>query len=165
MIVKSVIWDDVKFHNENTTDFTLHLWKQPDNLPVLRPLYSESQTPIGRIPIILGNEVDKTGQIRYDITLTDLLLNFSNYFPAWVKNDEPLLNEYETSATFHSQLCFIPDTPSKFNVAFYNYGHNPVLTIIATDNGTSAQMTLPNQRVAHYLNFNLNGQNSPFSNV
>ena len=61
---------------------TLTLKNRSVNLPVIRqPNFTDLtwDVPIDQIPLVVGNELDDTEQVRYSITLKEYLSQFKSY--------------------------------------------------------------------------------------
>jgi hypothetical protein len=167
----------------NIQDMTLQLQSPSAKLPVIRhPNFTDLtwDVPLDQIPLIVGNEVDKTEEIRYSVTLKEYLTNLRTYLTNPENGPKgSVLKSGENFAVMSSQACFLPvpknvrncckkityslkeGSSSKFNVALYHYGSAPILTIVATSKGTSAQIVHPH-RGSQELFFNLNGQKCSF---
>jgi hypothetical protein len=98
----------------NNLDMTLQLQDPHARLPSIRhPNFADLtwDVPIEQIPLIVGNEVDETGQIRYSVTLREYLSNFPSYLTnpkSFNGKSQSLLKSGEKCVVMSSQACFLP---------------------------------------------------------
>lgn len=123
---------------------------------------------IEKIPLVIGNE---DGTMLRTVTLKEYLQNFRDYLHApskWAGTKNSLLIEGQDKHVISSaQACFLPmpaEGEAKFNVAIRNYqarsGDPAVLAIVASANGTSAQV-LDSSSMVH-LHHNNKGQRASY---
>ena len=171
--ITSVSWEDCARDEDscvgpNISDMTLQI--QENCLPVIRnPNFSDLtwDIPMENIPLLVGNE---TGDPLYQITLKEYLEHLRIYLhdpSSWPGESHSLLApERDSHVVASAQACLLPvikGAESVFNVCLYNYqstAENPaVLAIVATSNGTSAQIV---DEGVKKLFFNNNGQRASF---
>eukprot|EP00697_Spironema_sp_BW2_P017612 gnl/Spiro4/9359_TR4937_c0_g1_i1.p1 gnl/Spiro4/9359_TR4937_c0_g1~~gnl/Spiro4/9359_TR4937_c0_g1_i1.p1 ORF type:complete len:462 (-),score=-15.97 gnl/Spiro4/9359_TR4937_c0_g1_i1:82-1272(-) len=143
-------------------------------MPVIRqPNFTDLtwDVPMDKIPLVVGNEHNDP---LYQTTLKEYLKDIRSYLSkpnSWKGNEKSLYCEQRDSQVImSSQTCFLPvpkSTECKFNVALMNYQstqYNPaVLAIVATSNGTSAQLiTNAGGWNGQKLFFNNNGKKASF---
>jgi len=123
-------------------------------LPIIRyPNYEDLtwDVPMTKIPLVVGNELEKKGGKMYTITLKEYLEQFRMYLhkPSdWIGSQVSLYSgEKDSHVLMSAQSCFLPVPKGQdavFNIAIHNYqssARNPaVLAIVATTEGTSAQI-------------------------
>eukprot|EP01112_Ceratiomyxa_fruticulosa_P014188 TRINITY_DN4044_c0_g1_i5.p1 TRINITY_DN4044_c0_g1~~TRINITY_DN4044_c0_g1_i5.p1 ORF type:complete len:512 (-),score=104.96 TRINITY_DN4044_c0_g1_i5:151-1563(-) len=173
--IVNVTWED-NARSKNSSwgpcisDMTLMV--EENRMPVIRyPNFTDLtwDVPMEKIPLIVGNE---TGGPLYAINLREYLENFRMYLNDstqlnWKgKNNSLLAPSRDSHAIMSSQACFLPVPQSgeaKFNVGIFNYqssrGNPAVLSIVATINGTSAQIVDTNNKK---LYFNKKGERASF---
>ena len=119
LTIDNVTWEDnARFANSSwgpcITDMTLQLQSPSTKLPVIRhPNFSDLtwDVPLDEIPLIVGNEVDKTGEVRYSVTLKEYLNNFKSFLTdpqAFKGPKDSLLKSGEKYAVMSAQSCFLP---------------------------------------------------------
>lgn len=173
LAIQTVSWEDTgrskgSSWGPNISDMTLEV--NGRQLPVIRnPNFADLTWDVRMkdIPLAVGNEA---GQPLRQISLDDYLQNLRSYLhnPSdWPGTGQSLLADRDTHVLMSSQACFLPvpeADESKFNVCLYNYQsseRNPaVLVIVATSNGTSAQI-IEGAR-GQKLYFNKNGEKASF---
>ena len=125
-------------------------------------------TEIEKVPLVVGNE---DGSMLRTVTLKEYLQNFRDYLhnpSKWPGTQKSLLVDGKDQHVITSaQACFLPmpaEGEAKFNVAIRNYqsrANDPaVLAIVATANGTSAQVL--DSRSMMHLYHNNKGQRASF---
>lgn len=123
---------------------------------------------IDKIPLVVGNE---DGTMLRTVTLKEYLKNFRDYLHApnkWPGTAKSLLVDGKDQHVITSaQACFLPmpaEGDAKFNIAIRNYqsraGDPAVLAIVASANGTSAQVLDSSSKM--HLYHNNNGQRASF---
>lgn len=173
LAIQTVSWEDTgrckgSSWGPNISDMTLEVNNR--RLPVIRnPNFADLTWDVRMkdIPIAVGNEA---GEPMRKISLDEYLQNFRSYLHnpnEWPGSERSLLADRDTHVLMSSQACFLPvpeEDESKFNVCLYNYqssAKNPaVLVIVATSNGTSAQIIEGSR--GQKLYFNKNGQKASF---
>jgi len=120
---------------------------------------------IEKIPLVVGNE---DGTMLRTVTLKEYLQNFRDYLSnpsSWKGTRKSLLRDDDKHVICSAQACFLPmpkEGDAKFNVEIYNYqssrGNPAVLAIVASANGTSAEILEGRQRLYH----NKNGEKASF---
>ena len=170
-------WEDNARNKESSwgpciSDMTLQV--EDRMMPVIRqPNYTDLtwDVPMDKIPLVVGNESDDP---LYQVNLKDYLKDIRSYLTkpnSWKGKEKSLYCEAKDSRVImSSQACFLPVPTSsecKFNVALMNYQstyNNPaVLVIVATSNGTSAQIiNNAGDWKGQKLYFNKNGQKASF---
>lgn len=115
---------------------------------------------IERIPLVVGNE---DGTMLRTVTLKEYLRDLRGYLSEphkWAGSKSSLLVEGQDKHVICSaQACFLPvpaQGEAKFNVALANYQSRPsdpaVLVIMASANGTSAQVVESSSQTLMYHN-------------
>ena len=177
--VMNVTWEDTgrspnSSYGPNISDLTLVCDGGSSPLPVIRPPNFKDITadiPIDRIPIVVGNQVPgvdiRTGGAPLKTTIT--LKQYLSEIGLFLSKPVPglsLIAERDTHVLMSAQSCVLPVIPGRetdFHVRLYNYQStdaNPaVLVIVATQNGTSAQVVGTKTTDVY---FNLGGQKAPF---
>jgi hypothetical protein len=175
--ITTVAWEDAARTKGSCwgpciSDMTLNV--ENNALPLIRhPNYEDLTWDVAmdKIPLVVGNELPG-GQL-YTITLKEYLQNFRMYLhkpESWKGSNTSLLAESRDShVIMSSQACFLPVAAggeAKFNVSIYNYqssSRNPaVLAIVATAQGTSAQVVEGGDWGGQKLYFNKNGEKASF---
>ena len=120
-------------------------------MPVIRqPNFTDLtwDVPMEKIPLMVGNEADDP---LYKVSLKEYLQNIRSFLskPESWKGEEKSLycKEKDKEVILSAQACFLPvpkEGDCTFNVSIMNYqssAYSPaVLAIVATSNGTSAQL-------------------------
>ena len=170
-------WEDNARNKESSwgpciSDMTLQVGERM--MPVIRqPNYTDLtwDVPMDKIPLVVGNESDDP---LYQVNLKDYLKDVRSFLTkpnSWKGKEKSLYCEArDNQVIMSSQACFLPVPTSsecKFNVALMNYQstyNNPaVLVIVATSNGTSAQIiNNAGDWKGQKLYFNKNGQKASF---
>ena len=123
---------------------------------------------IERIPLVVGNH---NGSALKTITLKEYLSDLRSYLHApnkWAgTNSSLLIDGKDRHVICSAQACFLPiaaSGESKFNVVIRNYQSSPgnpaILAIVASANGTSAQVLESRSNV--HLFHNNNGQRASY---
>jgi hypothetical protein len=175
--ITTVAWEDAARTKGSCwgpciSDMTLNV--ENNALPLIRhPNYEDLTWDVAmdKIPLVVGNEL--SGGQLYTVTLKEYLQNFRMYLhkpESWKGSNTTLLAESRDShVIMSSQACFLPVAAggeAKFNVSIYNYqssSRNPaVLAIVATAQGTSAQVVEGGSRGGQKLYFNKSGEKASF---
>jgi hypothetical protein len=174
--IKKITWEDCA-RNVNScwgpciSDMSLQV--DGDLMPMIRQNNFEDLTwdvPMEKIPLIVGNEAEDP---LYAINLKEYLKNIGSYISmpdSWKGNNKSLYCEgKDINVMMSSQACFLPVPKSmecNFNVGIMNYQSSPsnpsVLAIVATSNGTSAQLIAHDKYCSQKLFFNKNGKTASF---
>ena len=116
-----------------------------------------------------------TGDPQRHVTLTEYLRHFADYLhrPSDWANEETkslLAGERDANVIVSPQACFLPVAEddrgkTEFNVHLYNYQTREdsaaVLAIVATAQGTSAQLVTDGSRKGQVLDMNVDGKHAP----
>ena len=155
----NVTWEDTGRSKDssvgpNISDMTLQV--DDERMPVIRaPNFSDKtvDVSIDKFNVTVGNE---NGSGLKRIPLKEYLENIGKYTSSNVPN---MYRPRDASVLVSGQACILPLSDGKvsFNVALYNYQSEredpAVLTIMATEQGTSAQV-LDNETTGLYFNDN-----------
>jgi hypothetical protein len=176
LAVQTVSWEDSARDKNSAwgpciSDMTLQV--NGSRLPVIRsPNFTDLtwDVEVEKIPLVIGNE---RGEMLRTVTLKEYLRNFRDYLhdstPSnWKGSENSLLADRDSHVIMSAQACFLPVPQAgeaKFNVCLYNYqsfkGNPAVLAIVATSNGTSAQI-VEGDYGGQKLFFNKDGQRASF---
>jgi hypothetical protein len=173
LAIQSVTWEDCarwkgSSVGPNISDMTLQI--AGNRLPVIRhPNFTDLtwDVPMESIPLVVGNEA---GEPLYQINLKEYLEHLRMYLhnpDDWTGlNNSLYAPDRDSNVVMSAQACFLPvvkGAESIFNVCLYNYQsteeHPAVLAIVATSNGTSAQIINGRDK---QLFFNNNGLRASF---
>ena len=173
--IETVSWEDNVRDKDSCwgpciSDMTLSVDKR--DMPLIKNTSNfDDETwdvEIEKIPLLVGNE---DGSMLRTVTLKEYLGNFRDYLHApskWPGSSKSLLApEKDQHVICSAQTCFLPIPASgeaKFNVAIMNYesrSKDPaVLAIVASANGTSAQVLDSSEEL--HLYHNNNGQRASY---
>ena len=172
LTIETVSWEDnARTKNSSwgpcISDMTLAV--EGSSMPLIKAssnFVDESwDVEIEKIPLVVGNE---DGTMLRTVTLKEYLQNFRDYLhdpSSWKGDKKSLLRDDDKHVICSAQACFLPmpkEGEAKFNVSIYNYqshSRNPaVLAIVASANGTSAEILEGRQSLFH----NKNGEKASF---
>lgn len=172
LAIQTVSWEDCG-RNKNSSwgpcisDMTLQVGTH--RLPVIRtPNFSDLtwDIPMDKIQLTVGNQ---NGSELHSVSLKYYLSHINEFLSSSTNSSRVgslLAPSRDSHVIASSQACFLPipaGSETEFNVAIFNYqsrvGHPAVLSIVATRNGTSAQVI---EAGSQKLYFNANGQRASF---
>lgn len=166
MDIMNVAWEDTARNKgscfgPNISDMTLNV--NGFNMPIIRkPNYADitSDQDIMNFNVVVGNERNSEKKL---ISFKEYLENIDTY----TKNDQlkSMYLERDSKILTSAQACILPlenNTEVEFNVKLFNYqsySEPAVLVIVASSEGTSAQIVTGSECT---LYFNKNQQNANF---